>query len=160
MASIFMNNNGRLAVLRKGGLPALVQVENFDDSDQVLVNSMSVGFKSNLQIQPSLRKQIYVYSFGDQIGQLQLGGVAAADQLCEGGSGEDGIGFLTNFYLQNRASSYGQHVNVTLGSVNFASFLTGLSVRLAGQEVRLLQWTMSFAALPATGRQNGLGIFP
>lgn len=155
MARLFYDNAGKMAVIRGMGLPAVVSIAgaggvNFGGNG-VIVTQIGLGQSANVQIQPSLRQSIYVYSFGDAMGSLQIGGMAYMGQRCDGGGGGqqvDGIADILRFYSTNRISVTGKHVTVAIGRTALSGFLMGVQAGNSDSENRLFNWSMSLAALP------------
>ena len=147
MSKMFQNNAGRIAIVRGVGLPAVISVQGFKPT-MAMINHIAVSEGANVQIQPSLRRAIYVYSFGDKIGAVQVGGVAFISRGCPSGPSGDGTEDVFAFYAKNRVSRRLRHVNITLGQTTFAGFLTKISMQSQKAEHRFFRYSLEFAAVP------------
>jgi hypothetical protein len=148
MAKIFVNNVGRIGVIREGGLPGIVKIDGWSAS-ACLITRLGVAQRSNIQIQPALRNGIYVYAFGDGMGELQVGGVCFIGDICNGAQGAaDGVQQALQFYARNRVAKTLTHVNVTIGRTPFSGFLVGVQLGTESAENRIFTWQLSFASLP------------
>ena len=149
MGRLFLDNAGKVSVIRGAGLPALVSVRGFRPQS-AMVNSIGTGSQVNLQIQPSLKDSIYIYSFGDNMGSLEVRGTAFVGQFCRGSrrTPGDGVFEVMQYYAQNRASRRLQHVSVSVGKTVFSGFLLSCQIQTQQNNNRFFGWTLSFASLP------------
>lgn len=151
MAKLFISNAGKVGRLTVGGLPAIVMVAGFSPTAAIITN-VGIGQGSNVQIQPSLGASLYVYSFGDAMGSIRLGGMSFIAEVCsESGSGGiqgDGVKELMEFYSANRVSRSLKHINVTIGATVFSGFLVKMQLQIQDPENRFFTWTMDIAAIP------------
>jgi len=147
MPSLFVSNAGKVGVVaNSSGLPAIIDIPGFT-SAAVIVTSVGISQSSNVQIQPSLKNSIYVYSFGDNMGALHISGIAFIANMCGASSG-DGFKDMVSFYSANRVSRSLKHVNVTIGSTVFSGFVISMESSMAGAENRFFNWVINIAALP------------
>ena len=149
MARLFVSNAGKVGVVAAGGLPAIITIAGFNPSAMIVTN-VGFGQAANVQIQPSLQNTIFVYSFGDAMGAVRIGGIAFIAEMCAGGAGQrgDGVKELMEFYSANRVSRTLSHVNVTIGATVFSGFLMRMGARTQDAEKRFFTWELELAAIP------------
>lgn len=150
MGKIFAPRRGQLvpylqdvsADLGRISVPGLK--ENINSA--VLIESYAVRQGTAHQFQPSLSRAVYVYIFGDQMGQIEIRGLAAAISCQKGGTG--GLKEILDFYSKNRASQTPTLTVVTVGTYSFRGFLTGLNISPRSPEHLLSNWALQIATLP------------
>lgn len=149
MGRLFVNNAGKVAVVKDAGLPAILAVAGFK-SRAAMVAAVGLSQQCNVQIQPSLQESIYVYTFGDQMGSLRVQGMAFIGQRCgDGADGNgDGVEDVMKYYARYRVARTASHVNVTVGRTVFAGFLLGITIGTQEMGKRFFTYSLDFAALP------------
>jgi len=110
-----------------------------------LLTRAAVAESCNQQFQHTLGNHIYVYSFGDRIGEMGIGGLAFFD--CDLG-GAHGVGSALAWYRQRRLAGSGEKVSVTLGHQNLEGYLIAFRADTSQPESALLEFFMSFAMIP------------
>lgn len=129
MADIFNSRPGVVAIISDssgGVLPGRIFVEGFKPQ-AALISGIEYNQQTSQQFQTSLDQAIYLYVFGDAMGDIVVNGLAFLG-VCKG----DGEGLLEvfEFYEQNRASKRPEPVKVHVGkSKPIVGFLTGLKLR-------------------------------
>lgn len=143
---MFYNNAGRLSVIKTDALPSLLKLGNFS-SGVVLVTKVGLSQHANVQIQPSLKEAIYVYSVGDAPGELTIGGICFITDQQVGPAG-DGVADVLKYYAAHRVSKSLKHVNVAIGKTNLAGFLLAVTVGTGDPATRVFEWGLQMVALP------------
>lgn len=155
---ILLSTPGKVQALiieGQGGIPGQVQLTStgwFSDtvgiSDRVIITGVGYNQESNIQFTHTLQNSIFIYSFGDRIGELQIQGIAF-NQLCDSKASGTGISDLINYYAQNRVAVTGQPLRVTIGgSQIIKGFLVGCKVSTLSTEFMTMQFTLNMVALP------------
>ena len=150
MAKLFAGNAGTVAVIKNTGSPALIKIADFTYS-AALVTTIGASYDCNVQIQPSLKNSIYIYSFGDNMGSIQVNGIAFMGRVCEGGAvrrNRDGVADVFEYYQKNRLSKKGAPVSIAIGSTVLSGFLISMSVSTKDVVNRFFTFTLNFAAIP------------
>jgi len=111
-----------------------------------LINSVSWGQQVNVQFQPSLGGPVYVYVFGDLMGNVSVRGQLFAG-LCNN-PGQNGIEEVFAYYNANRASQRKEVVTATYGSESSEGFLTRLIVQPVDARLMLANFSMDIRTLP------------
>ena len=147
---VFYDNVGRLAVVSGGALPAVISVPGLR-ANGVLLTQVSCSQAANIQIQPSLARAVFIYAYGDRVGQMKISGSAFVGQFCgDGGRGSamDGANSILQFYATNRVSATIAPLVITIGKTSFSGFLHGVDLGTSDPTTRVFQWSMSLAMLP------------
>jgi len=132
-----------------GTLPFTIQIEDMGirpgESPNLIVTQAATNENGNFQFLHTLNETIYVYVFGDRIGELQVSGVAFGTP-CD--DSPNGINEIIRAYRRNRLSERGGPVTVSFGSTPYRGFLTGINVDVADAERQLAQWALRFHSFP------------
>jgi len=112
-------------------LPGRIRIANpaFPSGSNVplLVAGIDYNQATNQQFQSTLDGSVFIYVFGDRMGDIVVQGVAFK-ALCTGG-GKSGIEELFEFYGSNRASVRAEPVIVEAAGTEVRGFLTAIKVR-------------------------------
>lgn len=125
-------------------------------STKVCVTRVTVSEQANYQFLHTLGNFIYVYVFGDRIGQLGISGLAF-HQPC--GNGPDGaiaargssIGLeeVMQFYRENKISKRPTPLKITVGlRTTFTVFLIGAHYDVVDPQSKICQFDFTFALVP------------
>lgn len=159
MPSFFVQKPGTVVRVgnpqQSGVLPFSIRMESLDvggvvnPGSRAIVTQAAIVQEGNYQFLHTLADTIYVYVFGDKIGELRVSGVAFAS-LCQGeGTGMDQI--IDN-YDKNKLSRRGSPVLVSYGAQKvFRAFLIGMSLEVTDPERILGQWAYRFKMFPGRG---------
>jgi hypothetical protein len=102
----------------------------------------------NLQFLHTMGRHVYVYVFGDRMGQIGLSGLSFANECPQPGSVHGIIGVF-DWYRRNKASRRADPVRVNIGMRdNIDGFVTGFSFDTVDPATQMVQWNMTIAALP------------
>lgn len=129
-------------------LPGRIHLPSFG-SLSALISGIEYEQATNQQFQTALDTSVYIYVFGDQMGQVKvLGKIIPA--LCD--SSEDGLEQVFKFYAKNRASKLAEPIQVMAGTEVISGFLTGLSMRVdqlsSSEFAPLYDYTLMVNTLP------------
>ena len=101
----------------------------------------------NVQFMPTLADLVYVYSFGDRMGDITLQGIAFAGS-CEKIQ-KNGAEAIMDFYDQHRAVHENRIVTVTVGrAATLRGYLTDMRVSQSNSEMRTSTFSLQLAAMP------------
>lgn len=149
MSTILTNRPGfAVALADDDVVPAAIAVEGWSGFDGMACILTAVGLRAsvNAQFQKTLRRFIYVYAFGDDIGDVVLSGLAF-NRSCNDGS--NGLEALLQFYSQFRMTQRETPVAVAIGRLPpLSGFLVDVSVSLADASYLMAQFTLSMKFTP------------
>lgn len=117
----------------------------------VIITKVDYQQRTNTQFQQSLENVIYVYSFGDLMGDLTVNGVAIP-RSCDGDS--NGIKEVMQFYKQNRVSNSVSDVRITFADEVIRGYLVGLSLSTLDASSGLHSMTLLLKTMPAAFRSS------
>lgn len=157
--SIFSSSDGRGCdggVLRVNtGCPittvATIAVDTF--SLQLPITGYSLDMGTNHQFLHSLDNFIYLYAFGDRIGELTLSGMSFTGSCVQNNGGGDisaamGQCSILSYYKDNRVSnSEGTKVSkISLGNCSniLCGFLTGMRLDMPNPSAPIVQWALRY----------------
>lgn len=163
MPSYFANRRGtvyRATGQRTGvALPFQIRMQGVgigsdNASARAIITQAGVMQNGNFQFLHTIGETIYVYVFGDRIGELRVSGVAFM-QSCNvlgglelGGSRATGMQQVLLEYQRNKLSSRARPVLVNFGDMPFRGFLTGMQLDMSDAENSLGQWSFRFHTFP------------
>lgn len=166
MAAFFSQQHGAVAMVGPGAgiapAPFAVRMQNITaigpGSDAILTQ-VAVAEQGNYQFLHTLGDTIYVYVFGDRIGEIRLSGLCFAN-ACKTGSGalplaspSGGINTVLRTYRNNKLSVRADPVQISIGpSVGdvYRGFLTGMSMEILDAEHQIGQWSFRFNTFPSS----------
>lgn len=161
----FANSPGQVAVLLDRSTDASIAILNMPDtpvsasSTRAIVTSVQLNQEVNLQFLHTLGRQVFVYVFGDRVGEMSLGGVCF-ERICDFGSesalslegksprGQHGGEDMLLWYSRNKASARASPVRVMLGNTPIEGYIRSFTFSAADAETRLMQWSAKLATLP------------
>lgn len=149
MADIFNSRMGYVSVLKgQNVVPGRVKIGEFDPK-AVLISGVNYTQATNQQFQYALDNSVYVYVFGDKMGDVEVIGMAFP-ALC--GEAIDGLSEILQFYAERRASKTEALVNVVVGDETVNGFLCSVWTRAivgSGDEGGPVhQWGLKILTLP------------
>lgn len=135
------------------GVPPLVSRQDGSFSTyKSLVTEVAIAQRGNYQFLHSLQDMIYVYIFGERIGELQIAGLSFVS-TCNDATGatvSTGIERILSYYNAARISATGYPVQILLGATvhgRFRGFLTDLNVNVDRPDVRIARFNLRFRTL-------------
>jgi hypothetical protein len=164
MALVFPNVPGRAVIIPPksvvGQIPLVLRLEGWGGPQtmKAIVLELSLRFRGHQQFLHTLRDFIYVYSFGEGMGEATMSGLAFAE-TCTDPNGTTGSAKIIEYYSDNRLSTTGEAVKFTLGnSPTFYAYLTSMSLKArVAEQLNLTDFTLSFH-IPPGGTNISPGI--
>ena len=147
MNAVFASSGGQVIALETPtGIPAIISLKGLG-SDTVLITGIGLGRDVHFQVQPALQDAIYLYSFGDRPGSLEIKGVLFWAP-CKNDS--DGLTDILKFYAQNKLSASGKPVSIALGK-NGATLVKGYlhHVQIGAENAEMGMGTFSMSFIEA-----------
>lgn len=119
--------------------------DEFDGSSNfALLQSLDLSQRTNQQFSLSLRQTIYLYVFGNQMGEVNITGSLFASS-CDS---SDGFTKIMAFYTKYRLSSNTEPVDIEVGGTTFEGYLTGLKIHPTDPNTLLTPFSMDVRLLP------------
>jgi len=115
------------------------------DSEMSIVTRLTVNQQVNVQFLHTLGALIYIYVFGDRMGQIGLSGLAFS---CDCTGSDVGADKILQWYSRNRVSKKKDPVQITIGSTTLEGFVVNCTEDVVDPSLRLVQWGVNMAALP------------
>jgi len=149
--SIFSSSTGAVSVYTVEDSQDLARIEFTDFKEHIsstnlaLVSGVSYTQATNHQFMSSLRDAVYVYVFGDQMGDINVTGFLFL-QECDDGS--NGFTEVLRFYEEKRLAKSGAPVKVVIGDDVITGFLTRLSIQPTDPQRYTTPFTMLINSLP------------
>lgn len=153
---IFSAQPGSVTAIDSAGLPPLTLfLEGWGGGPAFnsIITGLSIQQQAGVQFVHTLREFIYVYVFGERIGDITVSGLSFA-RGCTGAAGAlnlqyHGLEWVNAFYLTNRATVRASPLVFVLGLASpFVGFLVGCNLQVNDPERGLGQWTLRFATVP------------
>jgi hypothetical protein len=153
MANIF-SNGGKVGVFYLEGesIPIGLIVGDFKDvlKAKGILTTMSVDGQSGLQVMHTLRKAIYLTTFGERVGNIVIGGIIF-QASCDDDPFNPNPGILKfyEWYERNRISTTGLPVSITVtAGLVLDGFLTNMRFGVEDASLGIVQFMMSFIYPP------------
>lgn len=120
---IFNSTAGKVVVLRNrgGGSRAVLSVDGVQD---VIIQRIGFSRQANVQFSPTLADAVYLYVFGDKVGQAEATGIAFME-FCSGGSG-NGFNTINRWYDGKVVSSSRAQARFSVAGTVIRGYLLGL----------------------------------
>jgi hypothetical protein len=137
MINFFATAPGSIIALPGVGFPMRLSLEGWRGfpAEQAVFTKLGLAERVNVQFLHTLKDYVYVYSFGDRLADLQVGGVMATSPPCDptdpgGGQGKPtGFERVYRYWREHRLSAAGSPVAVAIGvKIKILAFL--ISCRL------------------------------
>ena len=120
-----------------------------------IITQFGLSGRGNYQFMHTLRNFIYVYVFGEKMGEISVGGISFPG-TCE--DGDTGFELVWKYYLQHRISTRGAPISVAIGvGLSFQGWLTDFKIETVDPAVGLSQFLMRLAMFPGRVIPSGSG---
>lgn len=145
---------GAVAVIKPTHCPTEIFKLKFKGADgdlTVPTSGFALELNGNYQFLHTVNDFIYVYAFGDRIGEMTMSGFGFVKPCAGSNDGSSAnICNLYDFYQKNRIKQNGQ-LSITIGDCansTFWAFLTGMRLELQDPNTLLGQWSLRFNIVP------------
>jgi hypothetical protein len=150
MSDIFLHSRGRVQAFDEPDcIPMSLFLEGWGGffGFKSIITQLKVDQTCGVQFLHTLRDFIYVYVFGDRIGEMNVSGLSFWDH-CDAPSFH-GIEYVNAYYLNNRVSGRATPVVVVLGlGTPFIAFLTNFSFDYNDPEQQIAQFRLGLHVIP------------
>lgn len=146
----------------QGNIPFTPIISTPDDpisfqAQKSLITAVTVGQEVNAQFLHTIGSTIYVYAFGDRIGQMTISGLAAAAS-CNDRGGQHGIEQILAWYKRNKLTARKSPVTMVLGqSTTVRGFVTSFNGSVFDHRFYLMQFSISMMLLPDVTQPGASG---
>ena len=151
---VFEGTVGRVVAVDDPAAQGVMYVANVIDDPlsfdvhRSIITRVTCAQQVNLQFLHTMGRLVYVYVFGDRMGQVGLSGLSFAGE-CPGPAPEHGVMAVYDWYRRNKASRRAEPVRINIGMRdNLDGFVTGFSFDVVDPGTQMVQWNMTLAALP------------
>ena len=179
MPVIFSSNTGRVVAIPDKVASGAFQLGNVYGKKgnisysrhNTIITRVGISAAGNYQFLHTIGNDVYVYVFGDRMGQVQLHGLTfmASEDKCNtkdpvkgeaptphiigAGNTKHGFELLFKWYTDNRIANRKEPVRVTIGkNTNFRGFVTALTGDVQDALYRTIQFQMTISLLPEVTR--------
>ena len=156
MPVLFEGNTGRVIAVEDkvaAGAISLAKVEGTGGAisyqvHNTIITRLGISAAGNYQFLHTIGNDVYIYVFGDRMGQIVVHGLSFA-QKCPGGAGPHGFELLLKWYSENRVAARKAPVIVTTGlGTAIQGFVTALTGDVQDPTSRTVQFQMTISLLP------------
>jgi hypothetical protein len=149
--NFFSERTGQVVLVPDVGFPLTVGLEAWPGGVPMksVITSASISSQGNYQFMHTLRNLIYVYVFGEKIGEINIGGISFPGICGDPPGAKTGLEWVYKYYTKFRISQRGAPVALAIGvSLNFQAWLTGFRVETTDPQTGLAQFAMRFNFFP------------
>jgi hypothetical protein len=116
-------------------------------SASAILTQVDTSQQVNVQFMPTLADLVYVYSFGDRMGEVTIQGLSFLASCSQGSY--QGIEGVFKYYDDNRAVKENRIITVTIGKkTTIRGYLTEMRTSQSNTEMRMTNFTLRIAAMP------------
>lgn len=160
--TIFPTGPGRVVALPPdasagslSGTSKSIRLTNWDDGSgggfntfKSIITRIGVGRGSNFNVQPSLDRLMYLYVYGDRVGQVLVSGLCFDGQCGDEGQ-NSGLAAVHDFYRKNRLALRSDPLILTIGyKASFTCFLSDLETDSGDADHLISQFNMKLVLIP------------
>lgn len=154
--SIFISTPGKVAIVSSKGtvpgavtLPSTVSLSSNGErlTKRVIITGVAYEQNAHVQFQQSLLNAIYLNSFGDKMGAVQISGIAFSESCNDTGS--TGVEDILKYYATNRVSNDNKPITVLIGKKPITGYLVSCKIQTQSVEHLTYGFVLNIAALPA-----------
>lgn len=160
--TIFATGPGRVVALPPdatsgslSGTAKSVRLTNWDDGSgggfttfKSIITRIGIGRGSNFNVQPSLDRLMYLYVYGDRVGQVLISGLCFDGQCGDEGR-NSGLAAVHDFYRKNRLALRSDPLILTVGyKASFTCFLSDLETDSGDTNHLISQFNMKLVLIP------------
>jgi hypothetical protein len=143
------DNPGIMTVFTSPGIPGTLtfSMQNWAGGPAALnavISGVSASTQGNYQFLLTLRDYIYVYLFGERMGDVVVSGIAGL--TCAGGI--HGLNAAMGYYNSYRIALTGTPVAIAFGAFSTWAFLVGGSFNYMNPKTRLASFQLKFKTIP------------
>lgn len=159
MATLFVTKPGQVVAFQDvGALPLTIFLEGWPGfpSIRAAITQISGQSAGSYQFLHTLKEFIYVYVFGERIGEMTIGGLLFSE-ACATPNAPSGIEQLAQYYNRYRISKYGNPLTIQIGLSGLTrvrGFLTGMRADITDAQHQLGQFVLRLHTLPPEAERS------
>ncbi len=148
-------NRGRVAVLENplAAAGSVLQVEGWGgfQAFKAIFTRIHIAEQTNHQFLHTLGNRIYLYVFGDRIGQIGLTGLAFWDNCSAVPGGRIGAAHVLNYFRTQKLSVRAEPIKITIDPTTvFECYMQGFNASVINTAQRMYQFHLNLALIPNT----------
>ncbi len=116
-------------------------------SEKSIITRMTVSHQCNFQFLHTVGNDVFIYVFGDRIGQVTVSGLSMAGD-CDARDTDHGFEKVLKWYSNNRVAKRKTPVKLMIGKTPIEGFCVGLSGDAVDPSSRLIQFGLTLMVLP------------
>lgn len=156
MPVLFGGNPGRVVRVDAPTAPCRTRIYDFaNPGDRIfledwasIVTRVQVSQQSNVQFLHTLGRQVFIYAFGDRVGQMVFSGLSFACPCPELTNASNGLEQIYLWYRNRRVARRPAPVRIMLGGSAFDAFAIGMGGDVLDASTGLMQWNLTLSVLP------------
>jgi len=158
---VFSKASGQVSSFIDPTLPArtTLRIQNWGGflGFKSIISRVTITSRGNFQFLHTLGGQVFVYVFGDRIGQLGISGLSF-DSICGDPAGTLGIERVLNYYSAHRIAARQTPVKVSIGTATtLSAYLIGITGDVVDPKSRIWQFNMELALIPVDDEDEDSG---
>ena len=128
-------------------VPAVINIPGFPTS-AVAITAAGFSQDASVQFMTTLRRVIYVYSFGERMGTVEISGVAFYNLCSSPGGKGNGLTGVMNFYRLNSVSTRAYPLSITLSGTGVSGFVRSIRTTFTDAQHGLVGFSLLMSTLP------------
>jgi len=115
---------------------------------KTIITRVTVSQQGNYQFLHTLGNDVYIYVFGDRIGEIAVSGLSFPMD-CDKIGGKIGGELIFDWYKKNRVAARPNPVTITIGTKTIIDgFVTAFTLDVVDPKTGIMQWNMQMVVLP------------
>jgi len=117
---------------------------------QSIITRVTVAHNCNFQFLHTIGNDIYIYVFGDRIGQVTISGLSftsAGTDDC-GNNKQHGFEKIMEWYEKYRVAANQKPIQILIGTKPIEGFVVALSGDIVDPSTRMMQYNLTMMVLP------------
>jgi hypothetical protein len=151
---LFEKNFGKVIALEEGVVAQLAvfttdpKIEYI--TENAIITAMSLTEQTNSQFLTTIGGRVYIYNFGDKLGQFGISGVGFHNGKCDDENKPEisGLEGTLAWYRKNKTSRRQTPITIAIGNIPIAGFIISYTGQITDTQSGLQQWAMSLYTLP------------
>ena len=160
MTILFQGNTGRVTAISENVSQGCIDLGGIEvngsspfkgGSLQSIITRVGINATGNFQFLHTIGNDVYMYVFGDRMGDITLHGLSFAGGTCGRGGqgGKHGFEELFSWYTANRIAAQKAAAKITIGrNTTFKGFIIGMTGDAADPKSRTIQFQLTISLLP------------
>ena len=133
---------GTAGIVTGGGVPGAMKIAGFPQN--IIVSAIGFSGQVNAQFMHTLKKNVYIYVFGDRVGSVTVDGYAFMN-MCAGNGGGN-YSDIINYYRNNNLANLGTTLSIA-GCYGGRGYLTGYTTTFADPSKGLVGFRLQYTTV-------------